>query len=180
MTRRQIWAYIERGAGDQERAAELMEASTKLAGARPAALASAARLGKICVRFGKFSIQEVIKLEVEIKFREHGLQIYLFCQVLHGRRRAGRQARRPEAVRAGAAARPGPCAQPAGDSRPALQSPVQLHERVCSKDPNRDSGASACALHPVSTYRLLATMLWCQVAFHADSHEDVAGPRAWQ
>jgi len=43
VTRRQIWAYIERGAGDQARAAELMEASTKLAGARPAALASAAR-----------------------------------------------------------------------------------------------------------------------------------------
>ena len=39
----QIWAYVERGAGDQARAAELMEASTKLAGARPAALASAAR-----------------------------------------------------------------------------------------------------------------------------------------
>ena len=39
----QTWAFIERSAGDQERAAQLMKASTDLPGARPATLDCAAR-----------------------------------------------------------------------------------------------------------------------------------------
>ena len=39
----QTWAFIERSAGDQERAGKLMLASTELKGVRPSALECAAR-----------------------------------------------------------------------------------------------------------------------------------------